>query len=835
MLLLATPVVAVHAEDNDSLTARYFDQLRKRGLYTLAENYAESRLADPQLTAGQRSEFAIQLSRTLSAHAAATGDDQQDEIWQRAAGVIEDALASAKEQPQRIFLEAAAAFVLAARSESLVWDVEASPFDEPVRETLAQTSASALQKLSAVETSLAGRLKSLEGKKRTSADVPIYALRRVAIQVQLRSALVLQAKARLSPAGTQDRQNDLVSADERYRKVVSSGEPDEQFAAKLGLITSNRLRDELDRAFEMLDALARSEKIAVDGRQDAIRLERARVLLMSRRPDAAGKELLIIQAGRTQLPGDFWFVQFQVLAAIKRLANERGSQALTEELNERATAALEEVDQQVGGVWSRRCRAIWSAAESVERYGQRLAALVAQAQGEYVAGRTEAAIAAYSTAADLAQESNQPDLAMDLGATLTGILAQDDRWEELVRRSRQLIAANPAHAKAAEIDLLRIYGLGRLLDADPTEEHRAAYAQALADHARQYADSSTISEVAYLQGRLAETERQTGTAIAAYDRVHSDHVRAAVAAAALARCGVLQLLEAREAGRRDVALEKSFLQRLAQKLEQLPETATTWNDAQAELTYHAVKALLLVEPPRLADAERWLNRLEEAVAVDGEDSVSERRAELRQRVGPLRLVVLAGQGKPPVPDQMRKTLFRAGPFELLAIVEELSQFDVRGSETARRNLIETQLTAAEMLDERRSELSSSQQQRLDLALADAYFATTQPTKALAVYQRMLDQSPRDVDMARRVGQALFDRDEPECRALAKTSWQRVERFLKQGSEDWLEARWHVIACCLRLGEREQAQKLLHVTKLLYPQLGGDELRDRFLKLEAQLK
>lgn len=832
--VVSTSTIAAFADEGDSLTARYFQQLRQRGLFRLAENHAESRLADPQLKSDLRIDLAIELSRTLAAHAAVVGDDEEAELWKRAGAVIEEERTAAADSPRRILLDGAAAMVPVLRTESLMLDLETSPFDEPVRETLDHISTEALQQLALVERSLADRLRKPDGKTKAVIDLTVDEHRRLAAQVHLRWGQVMQARARLSSGGTQERQADLVTADERFRKVSNSSSAEEQFAARLGLAISNRLRDELDRAFEMLDSLESDGKNLSGGRKDAIRLERARVLLNSRRPDAAAQELLQMQAGRP-VSGEFWFVQFQVLAAMKRVANERGNRAISAELQERATEALADVERQVGGVWSRRCRSIWSAAESVERYGHRLAALVAQARAEYVAGRTPAAITAYSSAVDLAQESGQQELAMEVGSTLAGILAQDERWEELVSRCRQLVAAQPQHARAAEIDLLGIYGQGRLVDQDPTAERRTRYARELADHLRRYPNSETAGEVAYLQGRLAETEQRTSDAVDAYDRVRGDHMRSPAAAAAMARCCVLRLLEEREVGRHDVALDRDIINRLTPKLRSLPENAATWTDSQAELAYQAVRALLLVEPPRLDDAERWLNQLNEATTVSGEEAkASAQRSDLRQRTGPLRLVVFASQGKPQAAEQLLGTLSQAGPWELLAVVEELSQIHATGSETARRSLIETQLAAAELLDRRRAELTAAQQQRLDLALAKSYFATTQSAKAIAVYQRMLEQSPRDAGLTRRLGQLLLLREEPACRLLAKFCWQRVEGLLKQGTDDWLDARCRTIECCLLLGEREQARKLLKVTKLLYPQLGGEELRSRYTQLETQL-
>jgi hypothetical protein len=62
---------------------------------------------------------------------------------------------------------------------------------------------------------------------------------------------------------------------------------------------------------------------------------------------------------------------------------------------------------------------------------------------------------------------------------------------------------------------------------------------------------------------------------------------------------------------------------------------------------------------------------------------------------------------------------------------------------------------------------------------------------------------------------------------AKGLWRRLEGVLKAGSPEWLDARWHVIRCCQKLGEQAEADKLLKVTKLLYPDLGGAAMKAKF--------
>ena len=61
------------------------------------------------------------------------------------------------------------------------------------------------------------------------------------------------------------------------------------------------------------------------------------------------------------------------------------------------------------------------------------------------------------------------------------------------------------------------------------------------------------------------------------------------------------------------------LETILPRLQGLPEQASEWSEANAELAYHSVKALLLIEPPRFAEAERWLNQLDQALQAAGQD------------------------------------------------------------------------------------------------------------------------------------------------------------------------------------------------------------------------
>ena len=70
---------------------------------------------------------------------------------------------------------------------------------------------------------------------------------------------------------------------------------------------------------------------------------------------------------------------------------------------------------------------------------------------------------------------------------------------------------------------------------------------------------------------------------------------------------------------------------------------------------------------------------------------------------------------------------------------------------------------------------------------------------------------------------------------AKSTWHKLESLEAPGSPPWLRARYHVAQCCFALKQYQESKKLLGVTRLLYPDLGGEKLQSKFLRLEAAVK
>ena len=196
----------------------------------------------------------------------------------------------------------------------------------------------------------------------------------------------------------------------------------------------------------------------------------------------------------------------------------------------------------------------------------------------------------------------------------------------------------------------------------------------------------------------------------------------------------------------------------------------------------------------------------------------------------LRVVSLAGQRRIDEADRLIESLEASGPDELLALLDGLASVTARCDVGTQRLVAELQLRASQSMADAPAKLTEPQRVRMWRARAEAFAATGQPSKAVAVYQQLVEKSPRDPKLLRTAAEMFESLESTAGNQQAKMTWRKLEAVLKAGSLEWLDARWHVIRSCRKLGENAEADKLLKVTKLLYPDLGGDAMRVRFDEL-----
>ena len=849
LLLICLPISTLRSDETH---ARYFEQLRQRGLFSLAEAEAISRLAKPDLSLADKSLFSIELSRTLTEHAGFVSDEQRDELWQRAQKVIQDLLDQEHLNPRVLVLSGQLASVLVSQGDWLRAERELRPFDELLLNQAKTVSSKANDQLQMIEKTLAEPPR--DAKKTGSGSPSGYELRALLHQVRWQLAQSSRNLAELAPTGSVERTTHATRAEQSLRRLIGVADEPVQSLAKVLLVTCSRLKGEVQRASDMLTALEKSEPNPGDLVLNEMVTERVRVFLELTRPTEAVQLLLKTRSRRQRLTGEMWLLQTRALIALREITLEKQQETLAESLAEQIVTATERCEEQVGGFWSRRCRQLWDNAQTARKYGPELDSLMQQARLDFTAGRIESALSQYALSETAAKKGGQTDLAMELGFTRASILLDQKRFETAASEFFRVASEYSQHERAPKAHLLGTYSLGRLFDEKKSQQRRQAYTDAIDRHLKDYPVDATVNEARFLKAQMEEQRLQATQALPLYLQVEASHSRADDAMSGAARCYETILGRLIERRLPTAEFQREAIERLSKFLATRSDSTESWTVSTADVALRLAAILLMASsenPPdadavtsrdtgpqsgislRCREAEHWLARVTAFVTQLASDSSNATTTEaFRQRMIPLRIVALTGMGNTTEAERiLGQKLVSA--VQMLEIVKKLTGFVAAADE---RNRIASVLRIViQQLDRRRDELSPEQGRLLDQCQTSVYAATGQIGKTVELVKRLSELSAKDVDKQRELAQLLSDMPDPEAISLVKQCWRRVESLTKPGSLEWLTARKEVLRASVRLDQFDDARKLLQVTKVLYPDLGGEPLKAQFEAIERELK
>ena len=185
-------------------------------------------------------------------------------------------------------------------------------------------------------------------------------------------------------------------------------------------------------------------------------------------------------------------------------------------------------------------------------------------------------------------------------------------------------------------------------------------------------------------------------------------------------------------------------------------------------------------------------------------------------------------------EKLFSTATTASAEDLLGILSGLSELASSLDSQASRDLGRVQLAAARRLHAERSNLAPEIALRVDRCLAEAYVATDDLPEAIAIYESLLKTRPRDRQLLETIGTLSLKRGQPIDHKRAKGVYRQLESVDPAGSPAWLRTRLTVARICHQLGENAESAKLLKVTRLLYPTLGGEDLQSQYSALEKEV-
>ena len=597
-----------------------------------------------------------------------------------------------------------------------------------------------------------------------------------------------------------------------------------------------RLRIEASRALRLLDDVEQDAPSAAI--RDQVIAERARIFLMQKKPVDAADLLTSTLKTRKNPPGELVSLRIQVLIEMWQAAEAKQSSELAAELRTSIDQQLERVRVTNPGYWAAYCETLVTQARESRTLGADLAELLRRARGLYSAKQIPAAIVAYAAGSQAAKQAGHDDLALDLTYTKGSIEIEAAQYAEALQTFRQLVAEYPRHVRTPDAHFLAVYAAGQIYAAKGTKPNREVYTALLEAQRREYSQHPTSGEATWLQGQLEEKRLQNSAALRLYQQIPATHARAAIAAAASARCYDRLLQRLRELKLPTQEWEQEAIDRLPKLLPEGRKDLLT--DNQAVLALHLSNIVLQSSNPDFETTDRWLEWVTRSANATKTDRPRPNETssatpshwdEYSRAAAKLRVVSLAGQGKFPEAEKTLSEVAASNPSELLSIIDGLSKLVAQAQDKPQHNLGELQLRAALNLKTQRAQMTPADQQRLDRCVAEAYVAAGRYEQALEPFRELLKARPQDPDLTTSFAQLLMKFGQQARTEEAQRLWKRLESQHKSGSRGWFDARYQFIRCELDLGNPDKALKLIGVTKVLFPQLGGPDIQQRFKSLQ----
>ncbi|MEM1305879.1 MAG: tetratricopeptide repeat protein, partial [Planctomycetota bacterium] len=240
-----------------------------------------------------------------------------------------------------------------------------------------------------------------------------------------------------------------------------------------------------------------------------------------------------------------------------------------------------------------------------------------------------------------------------------------------------------------------------------------------------------------------------------------------------------------------------------------------WSDLQRRT------AIVLAELHGGAYAQRLLT-----AAIDGKSAQSDDGKPARSNDG---APTPSGDGwRDTAVTRLTLVLVDAGDAD--AARRRLARTPIGNADAARRLLqsLESRLASRNrlaagevMLDVIRSSPAGPEQGRWKAPYAAAaYTALGQPDKAIQLYEPLVEQRPDDIRLQLNFAESLAASGRVDSLQRAISVYATVEQRTPKASGSWWDARVGRLRALAAAGEREKVTKLLKITRVLHPQLGG---------------
>jgi tetratricopeptide (TPR) repeat protein len=832
--MYTAPVAA--RDDEPSLDARFLDGLRERQLFRLAESYCQERLADPKLAPEARADLAVQLSQTYVQHARSVLQNEADPLWQAARQTIDDYAKANSTSPWLPVVEVQGSLVELARGELLrqLWELSGSA---AIREEAKKHLGNAIDALPRHDAKIS---ELLHPTRRQSADGPARH-QLVALQRNLRYQLALgyRNRAQCYPDVPADRDDALRQAIDLFTPIAGLDVPDDIiWKSRLEVVRCHRLKGSADDAQRRLNQVEAADPPPPDDVRLKILAERIRIFA------AAGdvSRALELAAPRPGLSGaspDLDLARLEAYLAAWQFQLDRKDDARASEMEAKSLGHVRFMRSTYDPYWSRQAEMLLARSSLGASQGGDIALLVRSADLALQNGQVEQALGIYDQAAASAAKNGKLDRAFELCYQAASVEHGRGNFAQSARRFRDLALAQRENSQAGDAHLLAIHSAAQEAQRH-TPPQIDLYVELVNEHLQIWPKADSANHARWFLGRLLESRQEWEGAIESYGRIAPEHERFPSAIEAAAGCfesWIRALQDAQEdptpLGRRAAQYFESVFVGGAQDAFpdrwSYPERLAALAAARFRMNYASrdyrravqILAAALERGPQPDQTWQARARAAQVAGYAGLDRMDDAERVLARLLADMTPPAAPGGAAPPL---------RGDPLLWLTLMEDVARAAKAAPRESLARIGVSQLRVAKALTPHRAEMAPYDRKRFDALVAEGTGLAGDIAKAAERYEVLVREYPRDGDILEDHVRLLVGASDRRLLEAGLDKARDLERKAKTASPRWFRAKYYMALAHVRLGNKAQAQKIINVTKVLHPDLGGPQMKARFLAL-----
>lgn len=833
----------------------FLEGLRQRHLFALARRYCGDKLAGDNLPLAERAILTSELIVVLNEWSIEADDPPERESYRREAiSVSEEFCQRFPDTGWRLFVlftdlkyRVTVARVMRQESELTsdgIAGISGPPAIDQIRAILRETIR-ALKQLDADLQEVLRRPKNRTAKE----DLAFSEQQWLSLEkhLQYEQARAFAELARTYSVESEDHTAGMVEAKKRLELLAQL--PIDHplgFPARLSLAEVCRELGDFAGAVRLLQDLPENKLTVRD--RFAVRAELIRAALADHQVEALDRLLDLGRSIEGQTAPELDYTLLEAYLAKWKIA--RRDQPENARLWEpRIREIVNDLRKKGPVAWARRAELLVTRQLAANGVPEDIDMNVYAAENAYRTKQWNEAIAAYDRARTMAERQGDFTRGLQLGLAAAAIEHERERHQEAWQRYHELCQRFSDQEGVVEAAQLAVFHAGQLAKENPSE-FLSVYRQELENYLRRWPHSQFACEVAVFLGRLHAKSgswlEATNYLLQSLELWHShatdpklDKVKRTAHTAKqddAGRYSVEQtLVELKQC--LDHTLEAmSEDPQGTRKLEELSHRLANWAEKVGitfpDRDWHLRAAgmavrLMLWRGTDPAGAASLLDRL----LAQSLDSPATMSVDLKIDLLSLKLESMAWLDQTSQADQITRLLREIPLTHRFSLLSDLGASLRQRPPHVRKQLASLLAVVFEDLPEKWPTVDPAGRPELGLAYAHLLIMAEKNTAALQWLQYLADEFPQGGDIQEEYAMLLSQQRDAHFRRQALERFRIIVQYSPEASPRWFRAKYMLAWLHLQLGNPAHALDVIRVLETIHPELGGDDLRDRFLRLK----